>query len=279
MTIQQQVDFERIAKAIHFLQENFKTQPSLAQIASHVYMSEAHFQRMFTAWAGTSPKKFLQYISVNHAKSLLKNNNIAETTYQLGLSSSSRLHELFINIEGMTPAEYKNEGANLSISYHHYETLFGNIIIASTTKGICHIAYEEEPTLAFHNLQQRFPHATFQVQGNSMHENALKALNPQDQDISQIKLHLKGTEFQLKVWEALLKIPMGNLSTYGSIATQIGSPKASRAVGTAVGSNPIAYLIPCHRVIQNSGLFGGYRWDPMRKTAMIGWESLHTAIE
>ncbi|MFU1858752.1 methylated-DNA--[protein]-cysteine S-methyltransferase [Sphingobacterium sp. NGMCC 1.201703] len=278
MTIQQEVDFQRIAKAIHFLQENFRTQPTLGQIASHVYMSEAHFQRMFTAWAGTSPKKFLQYISLNHAKSLLKENNIAETTFQLGLSSSSRLHELFINIEGMTPAEYKNEGANLLISYDYYDTLFGSIIVASTAKGICHIAYEEDKESAFKALQRRFPNAKFIQQRDMIHENALKALNPQDGDIGQVKLHLKGTEFQLKVWEALLKIPMGNLSTYGSIASQIGNPKASRAVGTAVGSNPIAYLIPCHRVIQNSGIFGGYRWDPMRKTAMIGWESLHTAI-
>ncbi|MDF2517824.1 MAG: cysteine methyltransferase [Sphingobacterium sp.] len=278
MTIQQEVDFQRIAKAIHFLQENFRTQPTLGQIASHVYMSEAHFQRMFTAWAGTSPKKFLQYISLNHAKSLLKENNIAETTFQLGLSSSSRLHELFINIEGMTPAEYKNEGANLLISYDYYDTLFGSIIVASTAKGICHIAYEEDKEFAFKALQRRFPNAKFMQQRDMMHENALKALNPQDGDIGQVKLHLKGTEFQLKVWEALLKIPMGNLITYGSIASQIGNPKASRAVGTAVGSNPIAYLIPCHRVIQNSGIFGGYRWDPMRKTAMIGWESLHTAI-
>ena len=278
MTIQQEVDFQRIAKAIHFLQENFKDQPTLGQIASHVYMSEAHFQRMFTAWAGTSPKKFLQYISLNHAKSLLKENNIAETTFRLGLSSSSRLHELFINIEGMTPAEYKNDGANLLISYQYYETLFGPIIIASTPKGICHIAYEENKALAFETLLQRFPNANYQQQTNRMHDNALKALNPQDKDISQIKLHLKGTEFQLKVWEALLKIPMGNLSTYGAIASQLGNPKASRAVGTAVGSNPIAYLIPCHRVIQNTGIFGGYRWDPVRKTAMIGWESLHTAI-
>lgn len=278
MTIQQEVDFQRIAKAIHFLQENFKDQPTLGQIASHVYMSEAHFQRMFTAWAGTSPKKFLQYISLNHAKSLLKENNIAETTFRLGLSSSSRLHELFINIEGMTPAEYKNDGANLLISYQYYETLFGPIIIASSPKGICHIAYEENKALAFETLLQRFPNANYQQQTNRMHDNALKALNPQDKDISQIKLHLKGTEFQLKVWEALLKIPMGNLSTYGAIASQLGNPKASRAVGTAVGSNPIAYLIPCHRVIQNTGIFGGYRWDPVRKTAMIGWESLHTAI-
>ncbi|MNN22344.1 Bifunctional transcriptional activator/DNA repair enzyme Ada [compost metagenome] len=220
----------------------------------------------------------MQYISLNHAKSLLKENNIAETTFQLGLSSSSRLHELFINIEGMTPAEYKNEGANLLISYYYYETLFGPIIIASTSKGICHIAYEEDKESAFEILQKRFPNAKYTLQQDVMHENALKALNPQNNDISQVKLHLKGTEFQLKVWEALLKIPMGNLSTYGSIASQIGNPKASRAVGTAIGSNPIAYLIPCHRVIQNSGIFGGYRWDPIRKTAIIGWESLHTAI-
>lgn len=278
MMSQQEVDFQRIAKAIHFLQENFTAQPTLGQVASHVCMSEAHFQRMFTSWAGTSPKKFLQYISLNHAKSLLKEKNIAETTFQLGLSSSSRLHELFINIEGMTPGEYSNGGANLLIAYNYYDTLFGAIIIASTAKGICHIAYEEDATAARATLQQRFPNANYKQDSNVMHQNALKALNPQHKDISAVKLHLKGTDFQLKVWEALLKIPMGNLSSYGTIAAQIGNPKASRAVGTAIGSNPIAYLIPCHRVIQNSGIFGGYRWGPIRKTAMIGWESLHTAI-
>jgi AraC family transcriptional regulator of adaptative response/methylated-DNA-[protein]-cysteine methyltransferase len=181
---------------------------------------------------------------------------------------------LFVNIEGMTPAEYKNGGKNLEINFSFAESPFGNIIVASTNKGVCYMAFAESEESGFENLQLKFPNATFSRKLDLVQQNALFIFQNDWSKLSEIKLHLKGTDFQLKVWEALLKIPMGQLSTYGSIAQQIEKPNASRAVGTAIGSNPIAFLIPCHRVIQASGSFGGYMWGNTRKTAIIGWEGV-----
>ncbi|TJZ61384.1 methylated-DNA--[protein]-cysteine S-methyltransferase [Sphingobacterium olei] len=276
MTItQQHINYERIAKAIAYIQHNFRHQPSLEELAAHVHISPFHFQRLFTEWAGTSPKKFLQYISVSYAKSLLENqkHTIFETVYETGLTSSSRLHDLFIQIEGMTPAEYKNGGQNLTIYYSFSFTPFGESLIASTEKGICYMAFVEDATQGFYDLQKKFPDATYIKKEIDIHCEVNGIFNRENANLPQLKLHLKGTPFQLKVWEALLKIPMGSLSTYGTIAKQINHEKASRAVGTAIGSNPIAYLIPCHRVIQSSGIFGGYMWNPTRKAAIIGWEN------
>nr|WP_290935429.1 methylated-DNA--[protein]-cysteine S-methyltransferase [Haliscomenobacter sp.] len=233
---------------------------------------------MFSEWAGTSPKKFLQYISVEHAKKLLKEEQatLFDTAYETGLSGTSRLHDLFINIEGMTPAEYKNGAKNLDINYSFAESPFGNLIVASTNKGVCFMGfYEDEPT-AFAALQAHFPNAEFSRKLDMIQQNALFIFQNDWSKLHEIKLHLKGTDFQLKVWETLLKIPMGQLATYGAIAQKIGNPNASRAVGTAIGSNPVAFLIPCHRVIQSTGTFGGYMWGPTRKTAMIGWEGAKT---
>jgi AraC family transcriptional regulator of adaptative response/methylated-DNA-[protein]-cysteine methyltransferase len=172
----------------------------------------------------------------------------------------------------MTPAEYKNGGKNLSVNYSFVESPFGNLIVASTTKGICYIAFDDDEEKALNNLKGKFPNATFQRKLDLMQQNALFIFQNDWSKLPEIKLHLKGTDFQLKVWEALLKIPMGHLSTYGNIAEQIGNSNASRAVGTAIGSNPVAFLIPCHRVIQSSGNIGGYMWGNTRKTAIIGWE-------
>ena len=271
---QNNLNYNRIAKAIAYIKDNFQAQPSLDEIAAHIHVSPFHFQRMFQDWAGTSPKKFLQYISLAHAKSILKaSQSLADATYKTGLSSSSRLHELFVQIEAMTPAEYKIGGKNLKIYFSFHETPFGEVIIASTSKGICHIAFIENQELGLKYLKNLFPNAEFYEMANVNHEQVLTLFNHTLQLEQPIKLHLKGTSFQLKVWEALLKIPSGNLQTYGNIAKSIGKEKASRAVGTAIGSNPIAYLIPCHRVIQSTGIFGGYMWDPIRKTAIIGWEN------
>jgi AraC family transcriptional regulator of adaptative response/methylated-DNA-[protein]-cysteine methyltransferase len=236
---------------------------------------------LFTEWAGTTPKKFLQYISIEHAKSLLqqKQATLFDAANETGLSGTGRLHDLFINIEGMTPAEYKNGGKNLSINYSFAESPFGRLIVASTPKGFCYMAFDNHQGDAIKGLMTKFPNAHLQHQTDSFQQNALAIFHNDWNTLSQVKLHLKGTDFQLKVWEALLKIPMGKLSTYGSIAEQIGTPTASRAVGTAIGSNPIAFLIPCHRVIQSSGNIGGYMWGPTRKTAIIGWESAKTNIE
>lgn len=275
MEAQNQINYNRIAEAIEYIKTNFKSQPNLDEVAEKVHISPAHFQRMFTDWAGTSPKKFLQFISVEHAKKILKKEQatLFDTAFETGLSSTSRLHDLFVNIEGMTPAEYKNGGKNLQINYSFAESPFGNLIVASTPKGICYMAFEEGETTAFQNLQVKFPNATFQRKLDLMQQNALFIFQNDWSKLGEIKLHLKGTDFQLKVWESLLKIPMGGLSTYGSLAEKIGNPNASRAVGTAIGSNPVAYLIPCHRVIQSTGNFGGYMWGNTRKTAIIGWEA------
>jgi AraC family transcriptional regulator of adaptative response/methylated-DNA-[protein]-cysteine methyltransferase len=183
---------------------------------------------------------------------------------------------LFVNIEGMTPGEFKNGGENLTINYSYAESPFGNILVASTTKGICYLAFAEEDEKSFNALKESFPNATYKQVVDLIQQNALYVFTHDWEKLSKIKLHLKGTEFQLKVWEALLKIPLGKLSTYGTIAGQLKNSNASRAVGTAIGNNPVAFLIPCHRVIQSTGTIGGYMWGPIRKTAIIGWEAART---
>lgn len=274
--------YETIAAAIEYIQENFRTQPSLTQIAEAVHLSPTHFQRLFTEWAGISPKKFIQYLSIEHAKSILKqneDNHIFDATFETGLSSTSRLHDLFIKIEGMSPAEYRDGGKNLTIRYQFAETFFGLALIASTAKGICHIAFVIDKMPAFETLQAKFPNATYLEKLDSSQDAALLLLQTTPEDLPEIKLHLKGTNFQLKVWESLLKIPLGSLTTYRTIAESIGHEKASRAVGSAIGKNPVAFLIPCHRVIQTSGKLGGYMWGLPRKSAMIGWESAQKELE
>lgn len=279
MKAQEEINFNRIAEAISYIKANFKTQPGLEQIAEKVNLSPFHFQRLFSEWAGTTPKRFLQYISIGYAKEMLKENqSLFDTALETGLSGTSRLHDLFVNIEGMTPGEYKNGGENLCINYSFAESPFGNVIVASTSKGICHIAFYDDENTAFVNLQCQFPAAQYQQILDKEQQNALYIFSHDWSKLHQIKLHLKGTDFQLKVWEALLKIPMGKLATYGNIAKQLQNPNASRAVGTAIGDNPVAFLIPCHRVIQSSGALGGYHWGVNRKTAMIGWEAAKTNV-
>ena len=275
---QHEINYNRIAEAIDYIKINFKKQPSLEEVAEQIHVSPFHFQRLFSEWAGTTPKKFLQYISIDHAKKLLKENQatLFDAACETGLSGTSRLHDLFINIEGMTPAEYKNGGKNLHINYSFAESPFGNIIVASTQKGVCYMAFEDDETKALTDLKAHFPNAIFQRKLDLLQQNALFIFQNDWSKLNQIKLHLKGTDFQLKVWETLLKIPMGKLSTYGNIAQQIKQPNASRAVGTAIGSNPVAFLIPCHRVIQSSGSPGNYMWGSTRKTAIIGWEGAKT---
>jgi len=279
--MEQDINYQRIAKAIEFINANHLSQPSLDEIAKYIDMSPFHFQRLFTEWAGTSPKKFLQYISLNHAKNLIQKQHatLFDVAFESGLSSSSRLHDLFVSIEGMTPFEYKNGGKNLTIRYSFEKSPFGKIIVASTDKGICHLAFEDDDDMGFKTLQAAFPNANYQLKRDDFQQSALSIFKNNWHSLERIKLHLKGTEFQIKVWEALLKIPIGNLSTYGNIAQAIAQPTASRAVGTAIGSNPVAYIIPCHRVIQATGRIGGYMWGPTRKTAMIGWESAHIEIQ
>lgn len=275
MSESQSINYQRIAEAIEYLQSNFKRQPSLEEIAEQFHLSPFHFQRMFSEWAGVSPKKFMQYLSVEYAKQLLKGKEatLFEAAQETGLSGTGRLHDLFVKIEGMTPGEFKNGGENLQIDYNFTETPFGKIIVASTSKGICHLAFFSDQKDGESTMKARFPNATYREFLNEIQQKALHIFQQDWNKPNQIKLHLHGTPFQLKVWDALLKIPMGNLKTYGSIASEIEKPKASRAIGTAIGSNPVAFLIPCHRVIQSSGNLGGYMWGTTRKSAIIGWEA------
>ncbi|WP_423149660.1 bifunctional helix-turn-helix domain-containing protein/methylated-DNA--[protein]-cysteine S-methyltransferase [Rubrolithibacter danxiaensis] len=280
MTEQNKTNYNRIAEAIAYIKSNFKAQPGLEEVAEKVNLSPFHFQRVFTEWAGVSPKKFLQYITVEYAKNLLKENQatLFETAFETGLSGTSRLHDLFVKIEGMTPGEYKNGGENLSINYSYAESPFGKILVASTFKGICYIAFADNEREALQKMQLKFPKASYRQMADLIQQNALAVFKYDWTKLSQIKLHLKGTDFQLKVWETLLKIPMGGVSTYGTIAKKIQLPTASRAVGTAIGENPVAFLIPCHRVIQSTGVLGQYHWGIIRKTAMIGWEAAQTEL-
>jgi AraC family transcriptional regulator of adaptative response/methylated-DNA-[protein]-cysteine methyltransferase len=275
MNDQNEINFRRITRAIEYIAANFREQPHLKRIAAEVNLSTFHFQRMFTEWAGVSPKKFLQYITVEYAKKKLKERNttLFDTADESGLSGTGRLHDLFIHIEGMTPGEYKNGGENLMIHYSFGESPFGRVLLASTPKGICHLAFAEGKIQALDTLKENFPRAKFAQKTESMHQHAFSFFAKNRDELHPVRLHVKGTGFQIKVWEALLKIPMGSLSTYGEIATCVSQPKASRAVGSAIGDNPVAYLIPCHRVILSSGIIGQYHWGNARKTAIIGWEA------
>lgn len=272
------INYKRIADTINYISQHFREQPGLEELAEKVHLSPFHFQRLFTEWAGTSPKKFLQYISIGHAKKLLRESHVtlAEAAHDTGLSGTGRLHDLFITIEGMTPAEYRDGGKDLRINYSFAGSPFGKMILASTSRGICYMAFAEDESTSLADLHGQFPRAQFVQGSDSFQQNALAVFHTGRGMVEQVRLHLKGTAFQLKVWEALLKIPMGHFSTYKAIAEKVESPKAARAVGGAVGSNPVAFLIPCHRVIQSNGTLGGYMWGTTRKTAIIGWEASRT---
>lgn len=272
---QNDINYTRIAKAIDFIREHRHDQPDLGTVAEAVNMSPYHFQRIFREWAGVTPKHFLQYLNVEYAKRTLRETHASlfDAAYETGLSGTGRLHDLFITVEGMTPGEYKNGGENLFLNYSFASTPFGDILIASTPKGICSIEFADDHMEAFNSLQRKFPRARYCQKCDAIQQNALFIFTQDWSRLNTIKLHLKGTEFQLKVWEALLKIPVGGMTTYGEIAARIDNPKACRAVGTAVGENPVAFLIPCHRVIRASGDIGNYHWGETRKNAIIGWEA------
>ena len=279
MNTQNDINYQRIAEAIDYIKTNFREQPDLEKVAEQIHLSPFHFQRLFTEWAGVSPKKFLQFISVEHAKSLLKEKRatLFDAAFETGLSGTGRLHDLFIKIEGMTPGEFKNGGEALSINYSFAESPFGKILVASTVKGICYMAFADDETKTFAELKKLYPNAEYHQVVDMIQQNALYIFTKDWNKLNEIKLHVKGSGFQLKVWEALLKVPVGQLTTYGSLAAQLDKPLASRAVGTAVGDNPVAFIIPCHRVIQSTGAFGNYHWGSTRKTAMIGWEAAKVA--
>jgi AraC family transcriptional regulator of adaptative response/methylated-DNA-[protein]-cysteine methyltransferase len=275
METQATINFNRIADAIGYYKANFKDQPSLERVADHVHLSPFHFQRMFKEWAGVTPKQFLQYLTLEHAKQVLGSGaTLSDAAFEAGLSGTGRLHDLFIKIEGMTPGEYKNGGEELPINYRFADSPFGELLIASTHKGICYLAFsDEDQATALSLLKEFFPNAQYRAAADGWQEEALAIFSQDWSRPKEIKLHLKGTPFQIKVWETLLRVPMGGLTTYSGVADSIQHPSAVRAVGSAVGANPVAFLIPCHRVIRSDGQTGDYHWGPTRKQAIIGWEA------
>ena len=273
------LDYQRIEQAIIFLEKNFHHQPTLKEIADSVYVSEYHFQRLFSSWVGISPKRFLQYLTKEYAKRLLKESrNVLDVSFETGLSSPGRLHDLFVNCEAVTPGEFKDQGEGLRIESGIHPTPFGDILLATTARGICWLSFvkKEGPEQEIQNLQKSWPKGELCENASETKKlaNRVFAISYNGSSKPQsFNLFLKGTNFQIKVWEALLKIPAGQVVSYEDVAAYIGKPKAVRAVANAVGSNPIPFIIPCHRVIRKIGEFGGYAGGTARKKALLGWEA------
>ena len=266
-------DYLRIEQAITYLEGHFKDQPSLEEVAANIGLSEFHFQRLFTRWAGVSPKRFLQFLTKEGAKELLnKSENLLDTTHQVGLSSLGRLHDLFVTTEAVSPGEYKSHGEGVTIRYGLHASPFGKCLIAVTERGICHLGFvQTSEGDAIDNLVADWKNARM-IEDHKFTAQLIEPIFDADAR-GMLNIHLRGTNFQLKVWEALLKIPSGTVTTYEGLAERIGQPAASRAVGTALGHNPIAVLIPCHRVIRKVGEFGNYRYGTPRKKALLAYES------
>ncbi len=268
-------DYRRIEQAIQYLEKHASGQPELNEIASAVGLSEYHFQRTFSRWAGISPKRFLQFITKEGAKDLLaQSENLLDTTYGVGLSSLGRLHDLFVTTEAVTPGEYKSGGAGLTIRYGLHDTPFGKALIGVTERGICHLGFVgNSEGDAIDALVADWQQAKMIEDHKATAPLVEPIFDLSRRGNAPLRLHLRGTNFQLKVWEALLRIPPGAVTSYEGLAEQAGRPGASRAVGTALGRNPIAVLIPCHRVIRKLGEFGNYRYGTIRKKALLGWEA------
>ena len=275
MNTTQTYTFPQIAQAIDHLTTHFRDQPSLSDLAGRVNLSEFHFQRLFTEWAGVSPKKFGQYLTLEYAKQQLRNGvPLAEAAHDAGLSGTGRLHDLFVNIEGVTPGQFRQAGAGLSLTYGGVDSPFGPYVLGVINGKIAllHFLSDGEETATL--LTAAWPGVMLRHEPTAVQflaDQVFPALS--NDSVRLLPVLMRGSAFQLKVWEALLKIPKGRLVSYDKIADAIGQPTASRTVGTAIGSNPVGYLIPCHRVIKKTGLFGGYHWGTTRKQAMLGWEA------
>lgn len=271
-------DYDRIAAAIRYLMEHSHEQPSLARIAEHVGVSPSHLQRSFKRWAGVSPKRFLQFLTASEAKRLLRESaSVLDTSFAVGLSGPGRLHDLMLNAEAVTPGQYKSAGEGLEIRYGFYESPFGTCLIAATDRGVCALHFTDSRTAALDSLESEWPRAEIVRDDEAARPIARAIFEGAGSD--PLTLHVRGTNFQLKVWEALLRVPEGCLISYGDLAARIGRPTATRAVANAVGANPIAYLIPCHRVIRESGALGGYAGGLERKVAILARESSITASD
>lgn len=281
VTTENNYNYQRIEQAIRYLEGNFKQQPDLDEVAEKVHLSPFHFQRLFTEWAGISPKRFLQYLTVDFLKEKLKESkNIIDAADAAGLSSQSRVYDLFTTLEAVTPQEYKLSGSGIRIKYGFHETTFGVALIGVTERGVCWLSFlqpDEEQRTELEKMKTHWHNSIF-VEDKKMTAHFVEQIfNPSHID-QPLHVFVKGTNFQIKVWEALLRIPMGSVATYQTIATKIQSPRAMQAVGSAVGSNHVAFLIPCHRVIRKDGILGEYRWSAPRKKSIIGWEMAKVEI-
>ena len=269
-------DYDRIAEAISYISNQASRQPTLNEIAAHLHLSPFHFQRLFCRWAGVTPKRFLQVLTVERAKQLLREAKpLLEVSDALGLSSGARLYDHFVQLEAVTPGEFKLRGAGLTIDHAVLETPFGKAFIAATGRGICRLAFLEYAEIDAHleTLTKQWPHATLRENRQRLRAVVNAMFNGEKKLDRPLSLHVSGTNYQISVWKALLQIPPGTVTSYSRVATAIGHPNSARAVGSAVGANPVALLIPCHRVIQQCGKLGGYHWGETRKHAIHAWET------
>ena len=275
-------DYDRIEKAIKFIEKNVSFQPDLKDIADHIGLSEYHFQRLFGRWVGISPKRFLQFLTKEYAKQLLENSvNLLDVTYEAGLSSPGRLHDLFVTCEAVTPGEYKSKGEGITIKYGFHPSPFGECLLATTARGVCGFFFvkNRDRKDPLSELRYFWKNADLVEDPRASQELVERIFNPSFADISTpLHLILAGTNFQIKVWEALIKIPFGAAVSYEDIAVRVGIPGATRAVGSAVGKNPVSFIIPCHRVIRKTADFGNYGGGTARKKAIIGWEAAHLSM-
>ena len=264
-------NFYRIKKAIEHLLKNFKNQPTLEELADSVNMSKFYFQRTFQSWAGITPKQFLSYLTVKALKQeILNTNNLIEASENVGLSSQSRAYDLMVNIESVTPGEYKTSGKSITISYGFVESPFGACFVATTSRGVCSFQFVEDKQSVITEFEHEWKNASF-IRDDSVAERVVNdVFSPNG--TKKINLHLKGTPFQIQVWQALLSIPFGSVASYGSVAKLASNDNGTRAVASAIARNPIGYIIPCHRVIRNEGIVGEYHWSSERKAMIIGWE-------
>jgi AraC family transcriptional regulator of adaptative response/methylated-DNA-[protein]-cysteine methyltransferase len=272
-------DYRTVSDVIALLTEDYQAQPSLEAIARKIGQDPTELQKTFTRWAGLSPKAFLQAVTIDHAKRLLREENLPllETSYELGLSSPGRLHDLFVTHEAMSPGEWKTGGASLEIRYGFHDSLFGRALVMITDRGLCGLAFADDETAepgALRDMTDRWPGARYVQDVEATRPYAQRIFDPTRWNpYEPLRVVMIGTDFQIRVWEQLLEIPIGRLCTYSDLANRIGAPKASRAVGAAVGRNPVSFVVPCHRAIGKSGALTGYHWGLTRKRAMLGWEA------
>ncbi len=277
---QQADDYKKIERAIRFIEKNFKTQPNLDEIASSVHLSKYHFTRLFKRWAGIGPVQFLQFVTLDYTKKKLsESKNLLDTSLESGLSGPGRLHDLFVTFDAMTPGDFKKMGAGLNIDYGFCTSPFGECLMAITQRGICHLGFiqKDNKSDALQQLFETWPGAEFSENSKSIEPFLNQIFNlDKTKKSRQFNLLIRGTNFQINVWKALLRIPSGNVASYQDIAEYIGRPKAFRAVASAIAINPVAYLIPCHRVISKSGKIHQYRWGSSRKKMIVGREAART---